>query len=185
MADTHVKVSSAWKALTNCYIKKSSAWKEVQNIYIKKSNVWKLAWENVVILLSGTTGSPNLAPSTQTDPVNAEAGWRLLRDGSLQRTITGTYSDFSTEWATPESTTIGDGYWVRATKISGVDPTGTNSGFGTWLQLSSTRTWSHLQTTIGADGPTKIKLELSTDASGTPIVATGYYQFTATVESEA
>jgi hypothetical protein len=185
MADLHVKVGGAWKAIDDCSVKVSGAWKQVETVYVKVSGAWKVAWNNFVTLLSGSSGSPNTAPAIATDPLNAEAGWRLLRDGSLQRTITGTYSDFSTEWGTPESTTVGDNYWVRATKSSGIDPTGTNSGFGTWLQLSSTRTWSHLRTLIGSDGPTKIKLELATDSGGSNIVATGWYQFTATVESEA
>ncbi|MHC4371641.1 MAG: hypothetical protein ACYSW8_28840, partial [Planctomycetota bacterium] len=166
MADLHIKRSGAWSPIENCYIKISDTWTQVQRVYVKTGSAWKQVWENL-------SGSPNLAPALATDPANAEAGWRLLRDGSLQRTITGTYSDFSTEWGTPESSTVGDGYWVRATKISGIDPNGTNSGFGTWLQLNATREWSHLQTTIAATGPTKIKLELATDSGGSNIVATG------------
>lgn len=139
-----------------------------------------------LVTLSGSSGSPNNYTSTVTDPSNAEAGIRLLRDGSLQRVVSGTWTDwFTNEWGEPEFTTAGDTYWVQATLVNGDSPTQTNAGFGSWLQLNATHEWSHLQNVVGTDGPTKIKLEIATDAGGSNIVATGYYQFTATVDSGA
>lgn len=138
------------------------------------------------VTLSGTAGSPNLATAQVNDPTNAEAGWRTTDDGGLEATTTGTWSDYSDEWGRPLATGRGSHYWVRATNDNGGDaPTGTNAGFGTWLAMSSTREWSHLRTTIGQDGPTRIKLEIATDSGGTNIIATGYYEITALVESGA
>lgn len=181
-----VNIASAWKELSTCKVNIGGAWKQVETIKVNIGGAWKEVWNNFVVTLTGSSVSPNNYTVNETDPANAEAGLRLLRDGSLQRVVSGSWTDwFTTEWGDPEGTTVGDDYWVQATLVSGDTPTQTNAGFGSWLQLNATHEWSHLQSVVGQDGPTKIKIEIATDSGGSNIVATGYYQFTAIVESGA
>jgi hypothetical protein len=136
-----------------------------------------------LISLDGTSGTPHNVDMTAIDPSNAVAGVRVNRNGTLQKyTIAQTWATIGSTWAVPVTSTVGDSHWVRATKVSGDDPNNNNDGFGSWLNITGTKEWSHIQSVIGSKGPTVIKLEIATDSGGSNIVATGYYTFTATVE---
>jgi hypothetical protein len=73
-----------------------------------------------------------------------------------------------TAWYTPTTTSIGNSYWVRGTTQSGVS-TGT---MGTWLALTSARTWS-LSVGSGGASTSVVLFEISSSATGTPVVASG------------
>lgn len=72
------------------------------------------------------------------------------------------------KWVNNPTTGIGNSYWIRATTVSG-SGTGT---MGTWLALSTARTWSEITPAGGGINNWFIKFEFSTDSGGTNIVAT-------------
>jgi hypothetical protein len=182
MADIHLKRSGSWSPIANCYIKMSGSWTQVKKVYVKISGTWQQVWANFVVSLSGTSGSPHNVDHSAIDPLNSVAGIRILRNGGLQKyTIAQTWATIGNTWGIPIQFDIGDNYWVRATKISGDTPNNENDGFGSWLNITATKGWSHIQTVIGSRGPTVIKIEIATDSGGSNIVATGYYEFTAAV----
>lgn len=84
-------------------------------------------------------------------------------------------------WYQPLTTGIGSSYWIRATLQSGTTPT-TNAGLGTWLQLNANRLWQNDRAPASGIGSTTSTLlfEISTSATGTPVVASGSYTITAT-----
>jgi hypothetical protein len=94
-------------------------------------------------------------------------------DGSMQGNVTNAF-----EWFSPVTPGIGTGYWIRLTVNSGTSPSG--SAVGSWLQLSSARSWSLTRTTIGTFTG-NYTLEIATDSGGTNIVASQTINMTAQV----
>jgi len=110
--------------------------------------------------LSGTTGSPNTA--TQIN----DAGWRFNSTGSIQRRRNGNYTSAGS-WISggPPAAT----YYIQFTVYSGDTPdVGTMTS---WQSLGSSRQfyWSD------AEDAGTVRVRISSDASGTPLLATGYY----------
>ena len=136
-----------------------------------------------VYTLSGTSGAPNLALHEESFPVDAHAGWRFRTNGRVEKRVS-TYSAFQTgtEWTNEDPSPSVD-IWIRGTSHLGNVPAG--PAMNVWHKLAGSGSanvdweWDELGT--GADDGT-IKVELSTDSSGTPIVATGYYRGVAFVE---
>ena len=52
MADNHIKVGGAWKAIDDCSVKVGGAWKQVDNIYVKVAGAWKTVWTYLVISMT-------------------------------------------------------------------------------------------------------------------------------------
>ena len=86
-----------------------------------------------------TTYNPS---DSVTTPATATAGFRLTSAGDIE-TAGGTYADGG-DWLLPKSGMAL--YEVKATLNSGALTTGTT---GSWLALSSTRTWT-VSTALGA-----------------------------------
>ncbi len=88
--------------------------------------------------------------------------------------------DSTTDWVIPHD--FSNTYYVRATLSSGSNPT-SSSGMDTWLSLVSegaNRSWRWKRDSVGTiEGV--IKIEISDDANGDNIVATGFYKATVTV----
>jgi hypothetical protein len=76
-------------------------------------------------------------------------------------------------WTTPTTAGIGSSYWVRFTETasSGAGVTVTGSTRGSWLQLSSSRTYGLSRTANGL-GYRVYTVEISSDSGGATIVAT-------------
>lgn len=127
--------------------------------------------------LTGTTGSPNVDSDTATDPADAEVGWHFLTDGTIEIEVGPGSNTFFANWNTLAPTPATD-YWMRITANAG-DAHTTGISTGSWLKIAGTssadREFSWRQTTVGILGPGSVKVEISTSATGTPIVATGYY----------
>lgn len=141
-----------------------------------------------VVALSGTLGAPNSYLAISIYPKGAAKQYlRANTDGKLEeatRTLIadpGAYVQIGSEWVSPLNTYSGS-YWIRATKISG--DTLDSGTLGSWLALTSSREWllsAYRSQAIGGVEykETLLKLEISTDVSGSPIVATGYYKIAA------
>jgi hypothetical protein len=110
----------------------------------------------------------------------ASAEVKYNNNGTKERRINGGSYVGNGNWYSPTTASIGDTHWVRFTKVSesGATISGT---FGSWLQLNSSRSLSISTSSGEASGV--IIIELSTDSSGTPIVATGTITLFATQEN--
>jgi hypothetical protein len=104
--------------------------------------------------------------------VNAGGQLAVNRDGTWQITRTGTSGTPSPSgvqnWATPATGNPGDFHWVRATILSGTVTTGTT---GSWLALTSDRTWT--KTSTGGTDQVDLTIAIATDAAGANIVSSG------------
>lgn len=124
-----------------------------------------------IMALSSTTIS-----DTQTDPIDCSVAFRLRNTGRVAYGVGAapTYSD-QYDWVTPTSNA--GLYEARVTLNSGT--LDINSGVGTWLALTSDRTWGVTRTAIGTDLG-QILVEIRLASSGT-VVASATIDFEADV----
>lgn len=112
----------------------------------------------------------------------------LNTDGSLSASGSGDTVNVSQvngdSWYAPPTTGIGSSFYVRATLSSGSAPS-SGSGTGTWLALSSARSWTYNSGTGGAVSSRSgtLLIEVSPSATGTPVVCSGSISFDAERES--
>ena len=134
-----------------------------------------------VISLSGTTGSPNTSTDFAISTNDASVGWWFNSDGTIDRLkLQGADSFEWGYWCNPAP--IGD-YWIRFTHNASDNANGSSSSTGSWLAMTSATNQTWLEITNGfATTSGSSKAEISSDASGSPIVATGYYGGSANVE---
>ncbi len=92
-----------------------------------------------VSLADGTTTSSGLANQTAT--------YTLEADGDIITATTGGGSVDAGDWIAPKGA-AGGNYEVMATVVSGSVSSGTT---GSWLALSSDRTWTRSRATSGSD----------------------------------
>lgn len=85
--------------------------------------------------------SAQTAAQAVSAPTTATAGFKLLSSGIAQKTNgSGVYGNIAGEWLVRGSAS---GFECFATQLDGDTPSGT---FGTWLALTSTRTWELVAT---------------------------------------
>lgn len=147
-----------------------------------------------VVSLTGTAGSPIAISGFGKYPGGSSKAYlRANTSGALEKATTtigsggvlGSYTQIGTDWVSPLTTYSGS-YWIRATKVSGDNLV--SGTLGSWLALTTTREWKQeaLGSTYTGDyAETLLKLEISTDVSGSPIVATGHYRLIADWQSLA
>lgn len=102
-----------------------------------------------VVSLSGVAVS-STGTGTQT------ATYTLESDGDVIRATTPGGSVDAGDWIAPKSAAPSD-YEVRATLVSGTLSTGTT---GSWLALSSNRTWTLQQVAIGTATQVSLTIEI-------------------------
>lgn len=97
----------------------------------------------------------------------------LKTDGTFTTVGFPTFASWNQyKWYNNPTASIGNSYWVKATLISGSNPTAGNS-VGTWHALSSDVFWENETTgDPGSVAYSVLKLEFATDSLGTNIVAT-------------
>ena len=132
-----------------------------------------------VVTLSGTTGSPTLGVAIAISPADADMYWAVHSNGRLGRYgPTGEIYLGGGEWCNNIPPT--ESYWVRATVYAGTTPS--SGTIGSWEALTSTRQWHWDRISVGTTSGT-LKIEIATDSGGSTIVATGYYEGQAIVET--
>jgi hypothetical protein len=88
------------------------------------------------------------------------------------------------DWYTPNETGVGSGYWVRCTYQSGSAIYSSGAGLNSWLQLSSNRTWSFLNSAPGYSSLTgTYRWEIASDSGGSTILGTKDCAITLDVET--
>lgn len=141
------------------------------------------------VALSGTLGAPNTYYAFAQYPGgSAKEYLRANTNGKLEEATStingnlGAYNQIGTEWVVPLTTYVGN-YWIRATKISGDNLT--SGTLNSWISLNSNSPEWQLtaykgQALGGIDyKQILLKLEIATDAGGSTIVDTGYYELQA------
>jgi hypothetical protein len=111
----------------------------------------------------------------------ASASVTLNTDGTV--TTGGSAPDVNTTWLNYASSGAGSSYWVRATSLGG---SGSGSQIGTtgsWLQLSSARSWEAETSTPDTSQSWALSFEFATAVSGTPIVGISRVSLSATSNS--
>ena len=136
------------------------------------------------VTLDGTTGSP-VVNSDFTGIEPFEAGWRFKADGNVYKwqhpnNIGGDgetlYSTTTWNNITPSQT-----YYIKASNYSGSVNLNVarSSTLNTWIALTATRSFVVYDTrgrTTYADEDNVMKIEISANSSGSPVLATGYYK---------
>ena len=138
------------------------------------------------VTLSGTPSSYNSVFGVTQNGVDSLAGWRFKSDGTVFKTnVSGSSYNIQfnagTEWCnvTPSQT-----YYLRCTVQAGSLDGGSQPA-NTWLALTTDRTFQVLDDIAdGTDITVQIKIEIASDSGGSNILATGYYEATATQESQ-
>jgi hypothetical protein len=112
-------------------------------------------------------------------PADSFAGVQYTSAGDIYKCEgnTLTYTDTTMNWLLVGSAAD---YWIRAT-YTGDAPNG-GSAVNSWLQLSTTRSWS-----VGVTGnqgllSSTLTISIATDSGGSNIIATGLCYIEATVE---
>lgn len=114
-------------------------WKSIEGMWVGAGGAWKQFFQSAVLDL----GSPNTNGSYTDDATTSTFTFSVNRDGTLGFAAAGTgsvaesFPDYA--WILPRNSTVGDAYEVRMTKNSGTTITGT---VGSWLALTSNRSWS-------------------------------------------
>jgi hypothetical protein len=125
----------------------------------------------------GGVVSNSLSPTGQAlayDRVTASI--TFLTDGNISYFDPDT-SYGSIEWFTPTGGTPGNNYWIKATRVNGILPSGMTSG--TIYSLSSNQT---IQITAVANGQTRLSsgnIDIYSDSAGTTRVGGGTYELIA------
>lgn len=128
------------------------------------------------VRLSGSGASPNQDTDFAVG-AEARAGWNFLASGDATK-ISGSAHNKAEWFGIPGETTHetpDQTYYIRATLHSGSNPD-SGSGLGSWLTLSSSRFWQWEFGPGFGSSEGVLKIEISDDASGSPIIDTGYYK---------
>jgi len=136
------------------------------------------------VTLDGTTASPeNLFDGTGIVPF--EAGWRFKADGNVYEwshpnNLNGNsetlYSTTTWNNITPSQT-----YYIKASNYSGTVNLNVaqSSTLNTWIALNQTRefvVYDNRGANTYSDENCVMKIEISANSSGSPVLATGYYE---------
>jgi hypothetical protein len=111
-------------------------------------------------------------------PTDARVTFSVNSDGTVLVTgdTSGTLDSYN--WLTP--TTGSTSYYVRATPTSGTFSSGTT---GTWLALTSNRTWiTEFTSNSPGSKSTTADIEIATDSAGTNVVVSASITLTAEVD---
>lgn len=163
--DTFVKTGGTFTKARKIFVKVAGTWTEATKVFVKSAGSW------VQVFTNATVVNPIPAIVVYDDqifPTDSLASFTILTDGTVS--VLGNGSSTAGNWFTPTTTGIGSSYWVRVTKNSGANNT-SGQALGTWLQLSSNRSWTWVVTgnnSLSAN----LTIEIATDSLGSNIVAT-------------
>lgn len=136
----HYRVSGVWKEITDPQVRVSGVWKEINQGWVRVSGVWKQFYQRAAFEIS-----PTSLFSIAFDPGVSSVSINFQRDGDV---IAAGGTPGAGAWIDPRSSTVGDGYEIRATLNSGSSPA--SGTIGSWQALSSTRAWSWSRSGVGS-----------------------------------
>jgi len=139
------KVSGAWKTIDDPQVKVSGVWKDVQAAYVKVSGVWKEIYNRVVVAITN-----QYIFFAAIFPQDAYARYQLNSNGWVYK-YTGDspstlFPQYIEDWVDPRSEASNYECFATVNFGSALE-TGTT---GSWLALTSSRTWGIAVTTAGS-----------------------------------
>lgn len=166
-----INVGGTWKTINNAQINVGGTWKTPSSIKINVGGTWKQVWPNQVQLYNASYTQFNISPT------DSYAGYRLTSAGDIHKceATSATFTDTGLNWLNS-----GSGYYVRVTVVG--DTLTSSSGTGTWLALSTTRTWYYSVTGVSGLLAGTLTVEIADDSVGTNILATASVYLEASVE---
>ena len=162
-----VNDAGTWRTLTDVHVNDAGTWRRIQEVWVNDAGTWRMVHVGDVVAITSQT-----ITDSQLDPTPAVVSYQLQSDGNVEATSGGFPSALG-DWVTPTAS-AGAAYEARATIVSGSLTSGTA---GSWLPLSSNRTWSLTRSVIGFS-TTVLTIEIRRAADG--VVLT-----TATITLEA
>lgn len=124
------------------------------------------------VTLSGGTASFSSTSSPH-------AGWKFGRDGKLYRNQSPSSVNwvYYSDWISAPTSTIGDGYEIRATYVSGLmnPPNSLNSGVGSWLGLSTDQAWENVDNLLTGNTASDTRLTVEIRPTSGAIEGSGSY----------
>lgn len=138
---THINDGGTFREVKKMYVNDGGTFREVQLAYVNDGGTWRLAFS-----ASGgleTVGDFS-AGDSKREPLTATAGFRVLRNGTVERYIFGSWT-YQDDWSSSPAADVGDGFEVAISLNSGVIPSGP-SGYNA---LTTTRTWTLSQSVVG------------------------------------
>jgi hypothetical protein len=148
-------------------VKAGGVFRNCKSVWVRAGGTWRQVFASTGIVQPFTAwavSGDNLAGSTSSSSLQFNTDGTMSGSGSVtNNTVAG-----SANWYLPTTTSIGTGFWIRATVTAGTITSG--SGTGTWLQLTSARSWGK-SAASGAASAT-LTLEIATDSLGASIVFT-------------
>ena len=166
MADTEINVGASWKSIDNCEVNVGSSWKQVETIEINVGGTWYTVWQNKSVTLPADSGVFDNS-SGSDNPTYAGVSFNT----------DGTYDSYNASGSLTERGTWFTGYtpgtelWIKCT-VTGDTVAGGSDTTGSFLQCSANRKWFYADSNSSAASVENgtWTIEVSTDASGTPVV---------------
>ncbi len=125
--ESSIKVSGAWKLLTDPEIKVSGAWKAITEIELKDAGVWKQVFVVDVSEIGGDWGAYAAPPATAFNVSQFETvktAWvklQFISDGRYTK-FKSTGASVTEDWADNAPSTNGADYQLKWVKQSGDSP---------------------------------------------------------------
>jgi hypothetical protein len=165
--------SSSWKTMTNMKVGVGGSWKQVQKIMVGVGGAWKTAWTYLTV----SVFSPISDFDSSTQPADASASLTVNSSGALTTSPDGTGNQ---TWLVAGSASQVD---VRLSQ-TGLTGNGVMGGaaLATWLNCSTTRTWTITNTTNGFNPSTFTGTLEFRDATTLAVLDTATVSLTANTE---
>lgn len=139
MAELWVNDSGTARQIREVWINDSGTARRINEIWVNDAGTARRIFVGDQITISDMT-----VPATTSSPTNATASYSLASDGDIDATAgTNTIVDRG-DWISPQINM--SAYEARVTVTSGALSSGTE---GSWLALSSTRTWTVVHSGVG------------------------------------
>ena len=178
--ELHYRDGGAWRKAKELHYRDAGTWRKVKEAWYRDGGVWQKFFS------SGEIINPLPIPSSveviALSPADARARIDMLSNGQIS--VFGIIGVETYNWFLPTVTGIGGSYWVRMRQVSGEGPNLASDTVGSWLPLSTSRSWSWSVTSnSGGLRAGVVVIEISTSSGGTPVVAESPdITFTASVE---
>ena len=136
----------------------------------------------------GLTGTPETASSIDEDGFNVTANLYVDNDGSLRKRTESLGSFTTVEFGTYNSGAgddagFGDAFHVRVSYSSGSNNYQSGSGLGTWLALTSDRSWQFQVADSGPSVSTGVFLVEFSDDGGSTVLDS--FNFTSQLQNQS
>lgn len=122
---THINDNGTWREIANIYVNDVGTWRQIQEVHVNDAGTWRRVYQNLVVQLV----SDAYSRSQNT------ASFTLFSSGAFHATDGGA-SALVYSWLTSGNAASVD---VRVTPTVGSFSSGTTA---TWLNLSTSRTWT-------------------------------------------